>query len=201
MIRVLIAEDQAMFRTAIRRLLELEADLQVVAEVSRGDEVLEAARRSEAGVALVDIELPGRDGLSAVADLTRELPSCRALVVTTFGRPGFLQRAMAAGAAGFISKDASPEVLAGAIRRAAAGDKVVDAGLAATAIRLGPSPLSGREREVLAATTSGATVAEIARTLHLSEGSVRNRISGAISKLGARNRADAVRIASESGWL
>jgi len=201
MIRVLIAEDQAMFRTAIRRLLELEADLQVVAEVSRGDEVLEAARRSAAGVALVDIELPGRDGLSAVADLTRELPSCRALVVTTFGRPGFLQRAMAAGAAGFISKDASPEVLAGAIRRAAAGDKVVDAGLAATAIRLGPSPLSAREREVLAATTSGATVAEIARTLHLSEGSVRNRISGAISKLGARNRADAVRIASESGWL
>ena len=201
MIRVLIAEDQAMFRTAIRRLLELEADLQVVAEVSRGDEVLEAARRSEAGVALVDIELPGRDGLSAVADLTRELPSCRALVVTTFGRPGFLQRAMAAGAAGFISKDASPEVLAGAIRRAAAGDKVVDAGLAATAIRLGPSPLSAREREVLVATTSGATVAEIARTLHLSEGSVRNRISGAISKLGARNRADAVRIASESGWL
>ena len=135
MIRVLIAEDQAMFRTAIRRLLELEADLEVVAEVSRGDEVLEAARRSEAGVALVDIELPGRDGLSAVADLTRELPSCRALVVTTFGRPGFLQRAMAAGAAGFISKDASPEVLAEAIRRAAAGDKVVDAGLAATAIR------------------------------------------------------------------
>lgn len=135
MIRVLIAEDQAMFRTAIRRLLELEADLEVVAEVSRGDEVLEAARRSEAGVALVDIELPGRDGLSAVADLTRELPSCRALVVTTFGRPGFPQRAMAAGAAGFISKDASPEVLAEAIRRAAAGDKVVDAGLAATAIR------------------------------------------------------------------
>jgi len=201
MIRVLIAEDQAMFRTAIRRLLELEGDLQIVAEVSGGDEVLESARRSGAAVALVDIELPGRDGLAAVADLTRELPSCRALVVTTFGRPGFLQRAMAAGAAGFISKDASPEMLAEAIRRVAAGDKVVDAGLAATAIRLGPSPLSGREREVLAATTSGATVAEIARTLHLSDGSVRNRISAAISKLGARNRADAVRIASESGWL
>jgi two-component system response regulator DesR len=167
--------------------------------VDRGDELIDAARSSEAEVALVDIELPGRDGLSAVADLTRELPSCRALVVTTFGRSGFLQRAMTAGAAGFISMDASPEVLAEGIRRTAAGEKVVDAGLAATAIRLGPSPLSAREREVLAATTSGATVAEIARTLHLSEGSVRNRISGAISKLVARNRADAVRIVAARG--
>lgn len=201
MIRVLIAEDQAMFRTAIRRLLELETDIKVVAEVARGDHVVEAARRSEAEVALVDIEMPGIDGLTVVAELRLALPSCRAVVVTTFGRPGFLQRAMAAGAAGFISKDASPEVLAETIRRAAAGEKVVDPGLAATAMRIGASPLSGREREVLAATTSGATVAEIARTLHLSEGSVRNRISGAISKLGARNRADAVRIASESGWL
>ena len=121
--------------------------------------------------------------------------------MTTYGRPGFLQRAMAAGAAGFVSKDASPEYLSDAIRRCAAGEKVVDPGLAAAAIRLGQSPLSGREREVLAATTSGATVAQIARSLHLSEGSVRNRISDAISKLGARNRADAVRIASEQGWL
>ncbi|HEY4863968.1 MAG TPA: response regulator transcription factor [Candidatus Dormibacteraeota bacterium] len=201
MIRVLLAENEAMFRTAIRRLLELEGDLEVVAEVGRGDEVVEAARANGAEVALLDIEMPGKDGIAVAADLRRELPACRALIVTTYGRPGFLQRAMAAGAAGFVSKDASPEYLSDAIRRCAAGEKVVDPGLAAAAIRLGQSPLSGREREVLAATTSGATVAQIARSLHLSEGSVRNRISDAISKLGARNRADAVRIASEQGWL
>ena len=201
MIRVLLAENEAMFRTAIRRLLELEGDLEVVAEVGRGDEVVEAARANGAEVALLDIEMPGKDGIAVAADLRRELPACRPLIVTTYGRPGFLQRAMAAGAAGFVSKDASPEYLSDAIRRCAAGEKVVDPGLAATAIRLGQSPLSGREREVLAATTSGATVAQIARSLHLSEGSVRNRISDAISKLGARNRADAVRIASEQGWL
>jgi two-component system, NarL family, response regulator DesR len=200
-IRVLLAENEAMFRTAIRRLLELEGDLEVVAEVGRGDEVVEAARANGAEVALLDIEMPGKDGIAVAADLRRELPACRALIVTTYGRPGFLQRAMAAGAAGFVSKDASPEYLSDAIRRCAAGEKVVDPGLAAAAIRLGQSPLSGREREVLAATTSGATVAQIARSLHLSEGSVRNRISDAISKLGARNRADAVRIASEQGWL
>ncbi|MDP9248788.1 MAG: response regulator transcription factor [Candidatus Dormibacteraeota bacterium] len=201
MIRVLLAENEAMFRTAIRRLLELEGDLEVVAEVGRGDEVVEAAQTNGAEVALLDIEMPGKDGIAVAADLRRELPACRALIVTTYGRPGFLQRAMAAGAAGFVSKDASPEYLSDAIRRCAAGEKVVDPGLAAAAIRLGQSPLSGREREVLAATTSGATVAQIARSLHLSEGSVRNRISDAISKLGARNRADAVRIASEQGWL
>ena len=201
MIRVLLAENEAMFRTAIRRLLELEGDLEVVAEVGRGDEVVEAARANGAEVALLDIEMPGKDGIAVAADLRRELPACRPLIVTTYGRPGFLQRAMAAGAAGFVSKDASPEYLSDAIRRCAAGEKVVDPGLAAAAIRLGQSPLSGREREVLAATTSGATVAQIARSLHLSEGSVRNRISDAISKLGARNRADAVRIASEQGWL
>ena len=201
MIRVLLAENEAMFRTAIRRLLELEGDLEVVAEVGRGDEVVEAARANGAEVALLDIEMPGKDGIAVAADLRRELPACRPLIVTTYGRPGFLQRAMAAGAAGFVSKDASPEYLSDAIRRCAAGEKVVDPGLAAAAIRLGQSPLSAREREVLAATTSGATVAQIARSLHLSEGSVRNRISDAISKLGARNRADAVRIASEQGWL
>jgi two-component system response regulator DesR len=200
-IRVLLAENEVMFRSAIRRLLELEGDLEVVAEVGRGDQVVEAAQANGAEVALLDIEMPGKDGIAVAADLQRELPACRALIVTTYGRPGFLQRAMAAGAAGFVSKDASPEYLSDAIRRCAAGEKVVDPGLAAAAIRLGQSPLSAREREVLAATTSGATVAQIARSLHLSEGSVRNRISDAISKLGARNRADAVRIASEQGWL
>jgi two-component system response regulator DesR len=200
-IRVLLAENEVMFRSAIRRLLELEGDLEVVAEAGRGDEVVEAAQANGAEVALLDIEMPGEDGIAVAADLQRELPAYRALIVTTYGRPGFLQRAMAAGAAGFVSKDASPEYLSDAIRRCAAGEKVVDPGLAAAAIRLGQSPLSAREREVLAATTSGATVAQIARSLHLSEGSVRNRISEAISKLGARNRADAVRIASEQGWL
>jgi two-component system response regulator DesR len=200
-IRILLAEDQAMFRAAIRRLLELEGDMQVVAEVARGDEVVAAARRSDAQVVLLDIELPGENGLSVAADLHQEMPSCRVLVVTTFGRPGFLRRAMDAGAAGFVSKDASPEYLSDAIRRCVAGETVVDPGLAADAIRLGQSPLSAREREVLVATISGAPVSEIARSLHLSEGSVRNRITEAISKLGARNRADAVRIASEHGWL
>lgn len=190
-----------MFRTAIRRLLELEVDLEVVAEVASGDEVVAAVMSSEAQVAVLDIELPGRNGLDVAADLRQAAPSCRVLVVTTFGRPGFLRRAMDAGAAGFVSKDASPEYLADAIRRCVAGETVVDPGLAAAAMRLGESPLSAREREVLVATTTGATIAEIARSLHLSEGSVRNRISESISKLGARNRADAVRIASEHGWL
>jgi two-component system response regulator DesR len=138
-IRVLLAEDEAMFRTAIRRLLELEADLKVVAEVARGDDVVEAARSSEAQVAVVDIEMPGNDGLSVAADLRQAVPSCRVLIVTTYGRPGFLQRAMAAGAAGFVSKDASPEYLSDAIRRCVAGETVVDPGLAAAAMRLGQS--------------------------------------------------------------
>jgi two-component system response regulator DesR len=200
-IRLLLAEDEVMFRTAIRRLLELEADLKVVAEVGRGDQVVDAARSNEAQVALVDIEMPGRDGLSVAADLRDAVPTCRVLIVTTYARPGFLQRAIAAGAAGFVSKDASPEYLSDAIRRCVAGQTVVDPGLAAAAIRLGQSPLTAREREVLAATIDGAPVSQIARALHLSEGSIRNRISDAISKLGARNRADAVRIASEHGWL
>jgi two-component system response regulator DesR len=201
MIRVLIAEDQAMFRTAIRRLLETESDLEVVAEVGRGDEVLAAAIENRPDVALLDIEMPGGDGLTIADVLHRELPSCRALIVTTFGRPGFLQRALASGASGFVLKDAPADALAAAIRRCASGDKVIDPGLAAAAMKIGPSPLTAREREVLAATTSGASIEEIAERLHLSDGTVRNRISGAISKLGARNRADAVRIAAENGWL
>ncbi|HET9848226.1 MAG TPA: response regulator transcription factor [Candidatus Dormibacteraeota bacterium] len=201
MIRVLLAEDQQMFRTAIRRLLETEGDIAVVAEVARGDEVIEAALTSRPDVALLDIEMPGLDGLNAAAQLQASLPTCRSLIVTTFGRPGFLQRALASGASGFVLKDAPADALASAIRRCAAGDKVIDSGLAAAAMKLGPSPLTGREREVLVATTGGASIEEIAQALHLSEGSVRNRISSAISKLDARNRADAVRIAGENGWL
>lgn len=201
MIRVLIAEDQQMFRTAIRRLLETEADIEVVAEVAGGDQVVEVAVAQKPDVALLDIEMPGIDGLTAAAQLREAIPSCRSLIVTTFGRPGFLQRALASGASGFVLKDAPVEALAAAIRRCAAGDKVIDSGLAAAAMKLGPSPLTAREREVLVATTSGASIDEIADTLHLSAGSVRNRISSAISKLGGRNRADAVRIAAENGWL
>jgi two-component system response regulator DesR len=201
MIRILIAEDQGMFRNAIKRLLEMEGDIQVVAEVSRGDQVVDAAIEHDPDVALLDIEMPGIDGLTAAAQLTKRLPGCRSLIVTTFGRPGFLQRALESGAAGFILKDAPAEALATAIRRCAAGEKVIDPGLAAAAMKLGASPLSAREREVLLATTSGASVEQIGEALHLSDGTVRNKISSAISKLGARNRADAVRIADENGWL
>ena len=201
MIRVLLAEDQRMFRSAIRRLLELEGDLEVVAEAATGDEIVGLARATAPDVALLDIELPGMDGLTAAGLLREAAPACRCLIVTTFGRPGFLQRAMEAGAAGFVLKDDPPEALADAIRRCAAGERIIDPGLAAVAMRIGHSPLSARERDVLVATTSGASVVEIAGSLHLSEATVRNYVSSAIAKLRARNRTDAVRIATENGWL
>ena len=201
LIRVLLAEDQGMFRSAIKRLLEMEGDIEVVAEVSRGDQVLAAATTHAPDVALLDIEMPGQDGLMAARELAARMPACRSLIVTTFGRPGFLQRALASGASGFVLKDAPADALAAAIRRCASGEKVIDPGLAAAAMKLGPSPLSAREREVLLATTSGASIEEIAEALHLSDGTVRNKISRAISKLVARNRAYAVRIAGENGWL
>ncbi|MHB8572770.1 MAG: response regulator [Candidatus Dormibacteria bacterium] len=201
MIRLMIAEDQVMFRSAMRKLLELEPDMTVVAEVGRGDEVVDAAITHRPDIALVDIEMPGIDGLTAAALLRDALPSCRVLIVTTFGRPGFMQRALGSGAAGFVLKDAPSEVLADAIRRCAAGERVIDPSLAAAALQVGPSPLTVREREALAASASGASIAEIARTLHLSEGTIRNRISIVIRKLNARNRHDAARIAREYGWL
>lgn len=201
MIKVLIAEDQAMFRSAIKRLLEMEGDIVFVGEVARGDEVVEAALRTAPDVVLLDIEMPGLDGLAATQRLTERVPACRSLILTTFGRPGFLQRALAAGASGFVLKDDPPEALAAAIRRCARGEKVIDPELATAAMRLGPSPLTDREREVLLATASGATIEQISEHLHLSEGTVRNKISVAISKLQARNRVDAVRIADANGWL
>jgi two-component system response regulator DesR len=200
-IRVLVAEDQAMVRGALKALLALEEDISVVAEVARGDEVVAAAARSEPDVALLDIEMPGLDGIAAAAALRTELPRCRSLILTTFGRPGFLRRAMEAGAAGFLLKDAPPEQLALAIRRTAAGERVVDPGLAAAALSEGMSPLTERERQVLAATDRGADIADIARTLFLSNGTVRNHLSSAIQKLGARNRAEAAHIAEGKGWL
>ncbi len=201
MIRVLLAEDQAMVRGALAALLALEADLRVVAQVCRGDEVVEAARRTGPDVALLDIEMPGMDGIAAAAGLRREVPACRVVMLTTFGRPGYLRRAMEAGAAGFLLKDAPSAELAVAIRRAAAGERVVSPDLALEALLWGESPLSEREREVLAAARRGGTVAEIAEELHLSEGTVRNHLSAAIGKTDARTRAEAARIAEERGWL
>ncbi|MGI8697420.1 MAG: response regulator [Mycobacteriales bacterium] len=201
MIRVLLAEDQAMVRGAIAALLELEDDLQVVAEVGDGDDAVRAAIEHRPDVALLDIEMPGLDGLDAAARLHCELPDCVVLILTTFGRPGFLRRAMQAGAAGFLVKDGPAADLAAAIRRALAGERVIDAGLAATALTEGPNPLSTREREVLAASADGSTVADIAGEVFLSEGTVRNYLSAAIQKVGARNRVEAVHNARERGWL
>jgi two-component system response regulator DesR len=200
-IRILLAEDQAMVRGALAALLDLEADMEVVAEVAQGDLVLASARELRPDVALLDIEMPGQDGLAAAAELHREMPGCRVIILTTFGRPGFLRRAMEAGAAGFLMKDAPAKELAVAIRRAMAGEKVVDPGLAATALSEGGSPLSEREREILVAAGGGAGLADVARGLHLSEGTVRNHLSVAIQKLNARNRVEAARIAEAKGWL
>ena len=201
MIRVLIAEDQGMVREALATLIGLEPDIEVVAQVARGDQVVAAARAAEPDVALLDIEMPGSSGLDAALELRSALPGCRVLILTTFGRPGYLRRAMADGASGFLLKDAPAAELAGAIRRAGVGERIVDPGLAAAALSQGESPLTAREHEVLAASREHATVLEIAGALYLSPGTVRNHISSVISKLGARNRAEAVRLAEEKGWL
>jgi two-component system, NarL family, response regulator DesR len=200
-IRLLIADDQALVRGALSALLGLEPDIEVVAEVGRGDEVLPRARETRPTVALLDIEMPGMDGITAAAQLRAELPGCRVLMVTTFGRPGYLRRALQAGASGFVVKDTPAAQLADAVRRAAQGLRVVDPQLAAESLAQGDSPLTERESDVLSAARTGGSVADLARILHLSEGTVRNHLSGAIGKTGARNRADAARIAEENGWL
>jgi two-component system response regulator DesR len=200
-IRVLVAEDQSMVRGALRALLELEADITVVAEVGRGDEVLAAAREHAPDVALLDIEMPGQDGIDAARELAAELPVVRAVVLTTFGRPGFLRRAMEVGAAGFLVKDAPVAELAKAIRAVVAGERVIDRDLAAAALAIGATPLSTREADVLREAADGATVADIARRLFLSEGTVRNYLSSAIGKTGARTRVEAARVAADKGWL
>jgi two-component system, NarL family, response regulator DesR len=201
MIRVLIAEDQTLVRGALRALLELEDDLEVVAEVGRGDEVVPAAREHAPHVALLDIEMPGGDGIEAARALATALPDCRAVILTTFGRPGFLRRAMEVGAAGFLVKDAPVAELAQGIRAVMAGERVIDRELAAAALALGATPLSAREADVLRASADGATVAGIAARLFLSEGTVRNYLSSAIGKTGARTRVEAARVAEEKGWL
>jgi two-component system response regulator DesR len=201
MIRLLLAEDQGMVRGALAALLAFEPDFEVVAQVSSGDEVVPAAREARPDVALLDIEMPGIDGIDAAARLHDEVPDCKALILTTFGRPAYLRRAMEAGASGFLVKDAPAERLANAIRRAAAGERVVDPELAAAALQDGESPFTPREREVLEAGATGSPISEIAERLHLSQGTVRNYLSAAIGKTGARNRTEAWRVARDRGWV
>ncbi|MCX4729699.1 response regulator [Streptomyces sp. NPDC051658] len=201
MIRLLLAEDQSMVREALAALLGLEPDIEVVAQVARGDEVLAAAHEHDIDVALLDIEMPGMTGIDAAAALQRELPAVKVVVVTTFGRPGYLRRAMESGADAFLVKDAPASQLAAAVRKVLAGERVIDPTLAAAALADGASPLTDRERDVLRTAADGSTNAEIAAALHLSQGTVRNYLSMAIQKLAARNRAEAVRIAREKGWL
>ncbi|TAJ48760.1 MAG: response regulator transcription factor [Herbiconiux sp.] len=199
--RLLIADDQALVRGALSALLGLEPDIDVVAEVGRGDEVQHAATSARADVALLDIEMPGIDGIAAAANLRTALPGCRVIIVTTFGRPGYLRRAMQAGASGFIVKDTPAAQLADAVRRVHQGLRVVDPTLAAESLAHGDSPLTERETDVLEAARTGGSIADIARILHLSEGTVRNHLSNAIGKTAGRNRADAARIAENNGWL
>ena len=200
-IRILIAEDQAMVRGALTALLRLEEDIEVVAEVSQGDQVLPAAIHSQPDVALLDVEMPGGDGLSAAQALHKSLPSCRIVILTTFGRSGYLRRAMESGAVGFLLKDAPADQLAVAIRRVMAGERVVDPDLALSALSDGDNPLTPRERDVLRSSLDGTSIADIATRLYLSDGTVRNHISTAIQKLNVQNRIEAANLAKEKGWL
>jgi two-component system response regulator DesR len=200
-IRLLVADDQDLVRQALCALLALQADFEVVAQVGRGDEVVAAVLAHQPDVALLDIEMPGLDGLAAAAVVTTQAPDCKVVILTTFGRAGYLRRAMDAGAAGFVVKDARAEVLADAIRRVVQGEKVVDPALAVATLTVGESPLTARERDVLIVARDGSTVVEIAGKLYLSEGTVRNYLSNAIAKTRTRNRMEAVRVADERGWL
>ncbi|MEV4085875.1 response regulator transcription factor [Nonomuraea fuscirosea] len=201
MIRVLLAEDQGMIRGALASLLGLEPDIEVAGEAADGDEALAVAAKVRPDVALLDIEMPGTDGLTACAKITERVPECRVMILTTFGRPGYLRTAMEAGAVAFLVKDSPARELAAAIRRVHAGERVIDPGLAAAALSAGPNPLSPRERDVLAAAADGSTIVDIAARLHLSEGTVRNYLSAAIQKTRARNRIEAVQRARTQGWL
>lgn len=201
MIRVLVADDQALVRGALAALLGLEPDIEVVAHTGSGDAVVEEARRTTPDVALVDVQMPGADGFTVTARLRAALPRCRVLVCTTFGRPGYLVRAMDAGAAGFVVKDAPPEDLVDAVRRVHTGLRVVDPALATESLVIGTNPLTARERDVLRVASDGGTVADIAATIGLTEGTVRNHLSAAIGKTSARTRGEAVRLAERHGWL
>jgi two-component system response regulator DesR len=200
-IRVLIAEDQAMIREALAALLSFEDDIEVVAQVGRGDEVVAAATEHDAEVALLDIEMPGLDGLSAASALRRAKPDLKIVILTTFGRPGFMRRAMETGVSAFLVKDSPADRLAQTVRTVLAGGRVIDPDLAAAALAEGDNPLTPRECDVLAASADGSMISEIAAKLYLSEGTVRNYLSACIQKTGARNRTEALRIAEDRGWL
>lgn len=200
-IRLLLADDQALVRGALATLLDLEPDMTVVAEVGRGDEVVDAAQQAQPDVALLDVEMPGIDGIEATRRLRAALPEVKVVIVTTFGRPGFLRRALVAGASGFVVKDTPARQLADAVRRVHSGLRVVDPTLAADSLAVGESPLTAREADVLRAARDGGSVSDIAAAVFLSEGTVRNHLSSAIGKTEARNRADAARVAEENGWL
>jgi two-component system, NarL family, response regulator DesR len=201
MIRVLVAEDQAMIRGALIALLSGQADIEVAGEAGSGEEAVAAALRIKPDVALLDIEMPGKGGLWAATELREKLPSCRVLILTVFGRPGYLRRAIDSGVAGFLLKDAPPGELAHAVRRTAAGEIVIDPKLAVEALAQGISPLTPRERDVLALSVRGTSIEEIAKALHLTNGTVRSYLSIAIQKLNAKNRVEAAHIAEQKGWL
>ncbi|MBT2227022.1 DNA-binding response regulator [Nonomuraea sp. NEAU-A123] len=196
--RVLLADDEHLVRGAIAALLDLEAGIEVIAQVGRGDEVLAAVVEHRPDVAVLDIEMPGMDGLSAAEQISS---LCKIVILTSLGRPGYLRRAMAAGVSGFLGKDASAEELAMAIRKVQSGGRYLDAELAAAAMAAGDSPLTGRERDALRLAGDGATIARIAAELHLTEGTVRNYLSSAMTKLNAQNRLEAIRTAQRMGWL
>ncbi|WP_420111222.1 response regulator transcription factor [Pseudactinotalea sp.] len=200
-IRVLLADYQAMVRGALASLLDLEPDIEVVAEVGRGDEVVAAAMEHSPDVCVLDIEMPGMDGIEATSAVRTRLPDCRVLIVTTFGRPGYLRRALAAGATGFVVKDTPARQLADAVRRVHSGLRVLDPALATSSLVEGDNQLTERERDVLRLALTGTTVADIAARLHLSQGTVRNYLSSGISKTGTTTRYEAARIAQERGWL
>jgi len=200
-VRLLLAEDQVMIREALAALLSFEGEFEVVAQVGRGDEVVRAAETTRPDVAVLDIEMPGLDGLTAAAELSKRLPQTKIVILTTFGRPGFLRRAMESGVSAFLVKDSPADKLTQTIRRVLAGERVIDPDLAAAALADGLNPLTPRERDVLEASADGQTIAQIAGRLCLSEGTVRNYLSACIQKTGARNRAEALKIASERGWL
>ncbi len=201
MTTLLLADDQALVRGAMAALLGLEDDLEVVAEVGTGDEVLEAALRTRPDVAVLDVEMPGADGITVAAELTRRLPGTKVLIVTTFGRPGYLRRALESGASGFVVKDTPSDELAEAVRTVARGGRVVDPSLATEVVVGGPNPLTDREREVLAEALDGKSAAAIAARVHLSPGTVRNHLSSAIGKTGSSNKVEAARRAQDLGWL
>ncbi len=201
MIRILIAEDQGMLRGALGTLLGLEEDIEVVGEATDGAEAIAVATKIRPDVALLDIEMPGKDGIAAAAVLRDTLPECRVIILTTFGRPQYLRRALEAGASAFLVKDSPARELATAIRRVLAGERVIDPALVAAALSAGPNPLSPREYDVLATSAECSTIGDIAERLSLSEGTVRNYLSAAIRKTSARNRIEAVQVAKRRGWL